>query len=340
MLPDGSKSIAFSASGYNPISETTTGTFARSAGTCCATSTVPMTASYSSPELTGSDLFSDYGVFPRYLCCSGTEHRFGQMTLKLQLASSFAYRFRLRLCSLQVTVCQKLIGYECGLEIKVKAIFGRKVNGDAFQACQSKTRFEEDGFWVCESGVPVKVAGSATIDTTEFSNNCCCTGVGCGGSATDFVASPPELTTTLPAAFDCAYAAGFPTVYVSSNGAEYFHIERTAFLPGVTELPATPITFTPTGQSLVQAPAAWIVNQVAYEAASDTTTGSPNSCGRSQCDTNFGKNAGVAVMPYCGTAGIGVCIEGRNRTVSQARNLSLGTHFFDPMADSWEISII
>lgn len=344
LLPIGDKAIAFSATGYNPLSESTTGTFGRNTfvGTCCTFADVPMTASYASPVNAGSIVFSDSGVFPIYVCCSGTEVRTGQTTHKVQLVEAHVFRFRLRLCKLQITVCQKTSGYGCGLEIKVKAIFGRKLNGDTFQACQSRKRIQQDGFWICESGVPVKVAGSPTIDTTEFRNDCCCTGVGCGGSATDFVASPPELSTTLPDPFDCAYTLGFGGEYGSSDGAQYFHIQRTVFLLGVTTIPTTPITFLPSGQTLVGAPPAWIIQPSGYEsAATSSPSGATNSCGRTDCTSNYGMATTGGYFLFnsqCGPQS-NACIEDRVRIVNQVASPAVGTHYFDPMSDPWDVTI-
>lgn len=345
VLPDGSKTVAFSSSSYNPLSQSSSASFARNTviGSCCSQAVIAGTANYLSPVYDGVEFFSDEGDFPVYQCCGTTGTTIGTRTAKLQLAESFAYRFRLRLCSVTVSVCQKIYDSVCGIEIRVKAIMARKTNGNLTQECQSKVRDNISAYTPC---------GSYTItpasDTTVFRRNCCCTSIfgTCGVVAVDphpldFVSQPTPPTVTAPAEFDCNYSNGFDGSYFSNNGAEYFSIERVAFLPGQTAVPTTPISFPPNGlylsggQTLVSAPSVWLSSVAAYAAFSQSVSFA-NACGQQLCGYS---NFGAGLFPSCSPGFAGGCWYNYIRTLNQPRSLVVGTHFFDPMNDTWSVTI-
>lgn len=351
-LPDGLKDITFETSAYNPLSETTTGTFARnfSVGTCCARMDLPMTASYLSPVYDGVDFFSDYGKFPINLCCGTTGTVIGFYEGKLQLAASFAYQFLLKLCSIRVDVCATNIP-SCGLNVTVTAVMGKRTVSAITEESQSKIRVNRDAYTPC--GAYAEVPAS---DTTEFRRNCSCSNLasGCQSIAespypTDFVEQPEPPTVDEPETFDCEYDRSHLGLYYptgSDPALEYFSITRKAFLSGATSVPCSPISFSPTGQvvfasvpngySLLPAPAAWIVALTEYAAFVQPSI-DPNACGQARCNyQNFGAGRFQGVCRFIPGQG---CFYDYARVLNQPRSLAVGTHFFDPLEDDWELTI-
>ena len=350
-LPDELKDITFTTSAYNPLSETTEGTFARnfSAGGCCARMDLPMTASYLSPVYDGVDFFSDYGKSEIRQCCGTVGSVIGLGEAKLQMAASFAYQFLLRLCSIQVDVCATATP-SCGLNVKVTAIMGKRTVWATTQECQSKIRSQRYAYTPCGSYTEVPAS-----DTTEFRRNCCCDSIisGCGEIAappypTDFMDQPDPPTIDEPEAFDCNYARAWDGRFYpggSDPAIEYFSITRTAFLSGATSVPCSPISFTPTGQVVFgsipyafnpAAPSPWIVSLTSYTAFSQPSI-PPSACGQDLCGyTNFGAGLFRGLCKFTPALG---CIYDYVRVLNQPRSLAVGTHFFDPLADDWELTI-
>lgn len=336
-LPDGLKDITFETSAYNPLSETTTGTFSRnfSVGTCCARMDLPMSASYLSPVYNGVEFFSDYGKFPITQCCGTTGSVIGFYEAKVQLAASFALQFRLRLCNIRVDVC--FTGTpSCGLSVTTTAIFGRKFNGESTQESQSKRRTKRDAYTPCGSYVELPAS-----DTTVFRRECDDPSnqpVAVSPYPTDFVDQPEPPEVAEPPSFDCSYGNSFDgQFYPIGAYIEYFSIRRTAFLAGATSIPCSPISFTPTGQTLVSAPDPFVVSRRSYAAFSQTTL-SNNACGQSRCEfLNFGAGEFFGQCQFI-TFGDG-CVYDYERILNQPRNLAIGTRFFDPMGDDWSLTI-
>jgi hypothetical protein len=251
-------------------------------------------------------------------------------------------------------VCQKQNSYGvCGIEIKAKAIYGWRMSGTVYQSCQAKIRTVIVlDITICDPATGEVASTPQSIDSTTMLNRCCDTSIvtGCSG-ATEFDEVPAPTELTAPSSFSCSYGGTVPdsqgNIYIDAgSGAAYFHIERTLFIPGATELPDTPLTFTPSGQTTVGMHSSGIAGaptiystQPSYGAGTQTVIYT-TPCGRNKCSNNYmngilNRNDGFCTCDPTG----GDCISDRARSETHIRSIPAGDCFLDAKNDTWEITI-
>ena len=306
------------------------GSFSRTYGECCSVANIAVDASYVSPTYNGSTLFVDGGSNHIKYCCPPNLIPQGYFDFESHLLFYFAYRFRLRICSIDLNVCQTVNSYGvCGLSVTARATYKWKLVGNSAQYCETKITGHLD-FTVrsCSGGTITTDPGG---DINAFYNNCCGTSILTGGGGpTDFTPVPPPEELTEPV-MECTEA---------TSTASAFWIERTAFIPGATSLPSTPIIFTPSGQSAFWVSGgtsplfAWYSTQPTYGLGTQSVTSS-GICG-DYCNNNYMNH--LFDIYGCNPV-YGQCIEGRTRSETHVRSIPVGDCFFNPMGDTWEISI-